>query len=207
MPIQTRKQREAELARTSFLEAAVQVFSRKGFHGATMDEIARLAGYSAGAIYRYFPSKDDVLLGVIKRLGESFIAQAHEEPPVKLGFVDRLRWFAVRHVQLADAHREFFTTFVAHNPAVDWDRTTKLGAEACQFFDELTAGIANIMAIGVAEGVLRPGDPVHYARILTALMKGLGEGWPNGDRPTPAADWVEQVLDVFFHGVATPKEL
>lgn len=206
MPIQTRKQREAELARTSFLEAAVQVFSRKGFHGATMDEIARLAGYSPGAIYRYFQSKDEVLLSVIRRLGERFTAQTREEPPVKLAFVDRLRWFAVQHVQLGDEHREFFVTFVAHNPAVEWDRTTPLGTAACQFFDDLITGIADIMSLGIDEGALRPGDPRLYARIFMALMKGMSESWPHGERSTSPAEWVEQIIDVFFHGVATPKE-
>jgi len=206
MPIKSRKQREAELARTSFLEAAVQVFSKKGYHGATMDEIARLAGYSPGAIYRYFQGKDDVLLGVIKCIGERFLDQIREEPPVKLAFIDRLRWFAVRHIQLADEHREFFVTFVEHNPAVGWDRTTELGAKACQFMDEMLAGIADLMSLGVDEGVLRPGDPKRYGRVFMALLKGMDESWPDGERPIPATEWVEQIIDIFFHGVATPKE-
>ncbi|TNF37746.1 MAG: TetR/AcrR family transcriptional regulator [Deltaproteobacteria bacterium] len=206
MPLNSRKQREAELARTSFVEAGVQVFSKKGFHGATMDEIARLAGYSPGAIYRYFHSKDEVLMAVIERIGERFLEQVREEPPVRLDFVDRLRWFAIRHTQLADDHRDFFATFVVNNPAVEWDRTTTLGAKACQFFDDLVTGIAGLMALGIEEGVLRPGDPKRYARLFTSLMKGMAEGWPADQRTTPVAEWVEQIIDIFFHGVATPKE-
>ncbi|MFN0148070.1 MAG: TetR/AcrR family transcriptional regulator [Dehalococcoidia bacterium] len=47
-----------EARRESILEAAVEVFARKGMQTATMAEIAEAAGLSAGAIYRYFPNKE-----------------------------------------------------------------------------------------------------------------------------------------------------
>ena len=207
MPQHSRREREAQLARQSFVDAAVQVFSRKGFHGATMDEIARSAGYSPGAIYRYFPSKDAVFRAVVAKVGDEIVQQAHEEPPVKLGFADRLRWFMVRHVELAEKHREFFLSFVAHNPVLDWDSKSDLGAEARCFHDAMHAGIARIMQLGLDEGVLRPVPPLDLARVLVALMKGLSGDWLHKERTIPIADWVDQVLQVFFHGVATPKEV
>jgi len=206
MPLATRKQREAELARSSFVEAGVQVFSRKGFHGATMDEIARTAGYSPGAIYRYFSSKEAVFDAVVQRVGEAFVTQAHEEPPVKLGFVDRLRWFMVRHVELAEQHREFFATFVAQNPVLDWDNTTELGSAAARFLETLHAGIARIMQLGLDEGALRPADPLELARVLVALMKGLSPDWIHGHCRACPPEWVDRVMNFFFFGVATPKE-
>jgi AcrR family transcriptional regulator len=47
--------------RTAILDAARHIFTKKGIASATMQEIASEAGLSAGAIYRYFPSKDDLL--------------------------------------------------------------------------------------------------------------------------------------------------
>lgn len=56
---------EAHLAarRRSIVVAACSVFSKKGYQATTMAEIAREAGISPGAIYRYFPSKDELALG------------------------------------------------------------------------------------------------------------------------------------------------
>jgi AcrR family transcriptional regulator len=51
--------------RGQILHAALDVFSRRGFHGATIREIAATAGLAEGTIYLYFPSKQDVLRGVI----------------------------------------------------------------------------------------------------------------------------------------------
>jgi AcrR family transcriptional regulator len=54
-------------ARThDILSAARAVFAEKGVEGATMSDIARHAGISAGAIYRYFASKEDLLAAVFE---------------------------------------------------------------------------------------------------------------------------------------------
>ncbi len=57
--------------RTQILDAAITVFSEKGFHRATIKEIARMAGIADGTIYTYFVSKDEVLLAVLDRLNET----------------------------------------------------------------------------------------------------------------------------------------
>src|SRR5260370_6955322 len=57
--------------RKQILDAATQVFAQKGFHRATIKEIARVAGIADGTIYTYFASKTDVLLGILNRLNES----------------------------------------------------------------------------------------------------------------------------------------
>lgn len=46
------------------VEAATKVVARRGFHAATVDEIAREAGYSVGALYSNFDGKDDLFLAV-----------------------------------------------------------------------------------------------------------------------------------------------
>jgi len=63
-----------EARRRSILEAATHVFSRKGVESATMAEIARLAGISPGAIYRYFDSKEALARGCMSE--NSFAVQS-----------------------------------------------------------------------------------------------------------------------------------
>ena len=56
---------EAQCSR--ILDAAQRCFAESGFHGATMATIAETAGISAGLAYRYFPSKDAIVLAIIER--------------------------------------------------------------------------------------------------------------------------------------------
>jgi TetR/AcrR family fatty acid metabolism transcriptional regulator len=57
--------------RTQILDAATRVFAEKGFHHATIKDIARVAGIADGTIYTYFSSKTDVMLGILNRLNET----------------------------------------------------------------------------------------------------------------------------------------
>lgn len=50
-----------EIARNKIVMAAVKVFSKKGYHGSTMDEIAKEVGVSKATLYTYFKSKEDIL--------------------------------------------------------------------------------------------------------------------------------------------------
>ena len=59
-----------ERRKRQIMDAALACFSRKGFHQSSMQEICTEAQLSAGAIYRYFPSKTDIIAAIIHADGE-----------------------------------------------------------------------------------------------------------------------------------------
>jgi AcrR family transcriptional regulator len=61
------RQERQRRTRAELLAAAARVFARRGFHGASVDEIAAEAGYSSGVIDHYFADKDDLLLQALAR--------------------------------------------------------------------------------------------------------------------------------------------
>jgi AcrR family transcriptional regulator len=60
----TRAER-SEQTRAELVEAARTVFLRRGFHGASLDEISAEAGYTTGAVYSRFGGKDELFLAVM----------------------------------------------------------------------------------------------------------------------------------------------
>lgn len=61
-----------EEAKSRIIEAANKVFAEKGYHEATMDDIARRLGVSKGAIYLYFASKEDLFEAMCKTAPQAF---------------------------------------------------------------------------------------------------------------------------------------
>lgn len=59
----------------AILEAGVKVFNEKGFHGATTKEIAREAGIAEGTIFRYFPTKKEILNQILFQVVDQVISQ------------------------------------------------------------------------------------------------------------------------------------
>lgn len=58
----------------AILDAAVSVFAHKGLEGATMSEIAAQSKTAIGSLYRFFPTKEAVALGLVQRYCERLIA-------------------------------------------------------------------------------------------------------------------------------------
>jgi AcrR family transcriptional regulator len=56
--------RRRELTRSTLIAAAAEVFARKGFEGASLEEIADAAGFTRGAIYKTFGNKEELFFAV-----------------------------------------------------------------------------------------------------------------------------------------------
>ena len=62
----SRKENQVQ-TRERLLDAGLEVFSRRGYYGASVDEIAAEAGFSKGAVYSNFSSKEDLFLALVDR--------------------------------------------------------------------------------------------------------------------------------------------
>src|SRR5512143_2223325 len=70
---QERRLLHQDLSRSQLLDAAEEVFGRKGFHATTLKEVAELAEFSVGSVYSFFENKDDLYLSVFLRRGAEFM--------------------------------------------------------------------------------------------------------------------------------------
>lgn len=64
--VQTEREKRTILRRAQVIEAASICFRAKGFHGASMAEIAEQSGMSVGHIYRYFPGKEALIKAIVE---------------------------------------------------------------------------------------------------------------------------------------------
>ena len=64
--------------RQRILEAATEVFSEKGYHGAAVDDIVRESQTSKGSFYFHFPSKQDIFFALVDRLASSLTRSAED---------------------------------------------------------------------------------------------------------------------------------
>lgn len=69
---QLRKEREREARRDSILDAAGLIFARKGYHEATLEEIADTAELAKGTLYNYYKDKQDIFISLARRSLQEF---------------------------------------------------------------------------------------------------------------------------------------
>jgi TetR/AcrR family transcriptional regulator, fatty acid metabolism regulator protein len=98
--------------RARILEAAVKVFAERGFHSATVAEIARAAGVADGTIYLYFKSKDDLLLRLFDEKMTELLEEARTGLAAEKTAPARLRRFIQLHLALVERNPDLASVLI-----------------------------------------------------------------------------------------------
>lgn len=110
------------LSRQRILDAAVDFIDREGLPALTMRRLGSHLGVEAMALYRYVPSREDLLDGVVETVLESL----HRDPDVDLdgetGWQDYLQRLAHGVRRIALAHPSVFPLIATRPPAAPWIR-------------------------------------------------------------------------------------
>ena len=160
--------------KNQILDAAWSCFGRRGYHQTTMQEVATEAGISAGAIYRYYPSKEAVLQAISERALEtdqSLIvgARAHADEPIDA--LELLGAVVVSNFRAPD-FQEKARVIIEMRPELLRDK--KLSREQRRHLDLLRESIAGLMADAQKRGQLLPElDPESLAILSLAVYEGL----------------------------------
>lgn len=174
------KQRRLEHTRNVLLDAAEEVFARKGFDGAALEDIAEVGGYTRGAIYSHFGSKAELFLAVVERQRQQFldgfadvIANFHRLEDLD---ADELgdRWRDLVAVEGADraALGSEYTLFLLRNPeararvAEQREETVRALADYISKGAARLGGQLNIPALDLARVVLAANDGVTLDSLL-----------------------------------------
>jgi AcrR family transcriptional regulator len=104
----SRKRLSAEDRRAAILDAALEVFSRRGYNGASIDEIATAAGISKALIYEHFPSKKDLHVSLLERHVQDIFMRLAETADTKDPGEVRLRNGVNAFLEWAETHRDAF---------------------------------------------------------------------------------------------------
>ena len=168
------RERRVEHTRSLLLDAAEELFARKGFSGAALEDIADTAGYTRGAIYAHFGGKEELFLSVIERHRQRFldgfadlISSFHRLDELDLDELAN-RWRDLMNNAGADqaALGHELTLFLLRSPEAR-ERLTAQRLETVHWLsDYLTEGVARI------GGALRI-PAATMARVLLATNEGI----------------------------------
>lgn len=198
-----RTKEEAAVTRAAVLKAALSVFSAKGYAAATLDDVAKAAKVTRGAIYWHFKSKADLYNTLIEELsarGASVVQQAASEGGT---FLEVLRRIFVRLCAVIEDDKEaravmelgLFKTGLA--PELQAGRKKQLEAGHAQI-----EGIADAMRQGIAQGILRNDmDPLDMARAFIAFENGAIQLWLASPKSFSLKESAESFADILIAGL------
>ena len=150
------------IRRESIIQAAIEVFSKKGFQAATISEIAQRAGVAEGSIYQYFKNKEDLFFSIPIEETKAFRTQLELHLEGIFGAFNKIRKFVW-----------YLLYFFKMNP--EYGRMLMLEMRVSKSFvktdtyDFLKKSVSHVLEIiieGQEEGVIRKDTDVYILRHL-----------------------------------------
>lgn len=111
--------------REAILEAALDLFVERGFHGTAVPEIAERAGVGAGTIYRYFPSKEAIVNAIYQEHKAALVGSVLRDFPVDKPARQMIHHLWSRMVDFALGQPRAFAFLELHHHASYLDEQSK----------------------------------------------------------------------------------
>ena len=157
-------------SRSALLEAAARGLSRHGYSNLVLEQVAREAGYSRGALYHQFANKEELALAVVSWVEETWWAEMADLIVDTANPVDALR-------AVARAHAIFCRRDIARVRMVlsveFGDQDHPVGRAVEQAVERVLDQTTQLIAAGRSTGAILPGPP---PRVLALALLGAVEG-------------------------------
>lgn len=165
------KRRKREETRERLLKAAFGVFARNGYERATVDEIVRDAGFSKGAFYVHFSTKEDLFRAMLEEraasLQAAFLQVLHPEVPLK----DNIRNLLTAIIDIEEQDAEWpatFMEFLAHA-----GRNVEVRERLAEIFESWHKFIVEMLRMSQDAGQVRTDIDLDFlARAAIAMING-----------------------------------
>jgi AcrR family transcriptional regulator len=189
--------------RTQLREAALQVFARKGYRNAVVEDVAAEAGVAKGTVYTYFDRKEELLGAVFEGHLEELRARQAE-----ILESDRLPLEKIRalHHGFADllGEDDAFARVLLDIWTAGMQDPERFGIDFKTLYAEYRALVRQLLEEAEARGDIRTDLPGLTPAVVIGAIEGVLLQWvldPEGVEFPEAAD---DVIDVLYRGVRRP---
>jgi AcrR family transcriptional regulator len=199
-------QKRSAKTERKILEAALDLFVRKGYHGTSITDITKKVGLTKGALYSHFGSKGELLLRIIEEFRTKFIHEMIRVVSEHQGdAVEKLNRTFSFSSKFAYEHQNLcvFLTFLTTELKADVDFELALKS----VYREYQKFIGVIIRQGINQGLVdKELDPDLAAMTFMALHDGVLHQWVLNRNLVDARQYVKTFRKIFIYGLVSDKE-
>ncbi|TEB04245.1 Fatty acid metabolism regulator protein [Pelotomaculum schinkii] len=182
--------------RQYIFESAAGVFTKKGYHKTTVEEIAAAIGVSKGTIYYYFKNKEELYLAIIREGIDLFHEQLAKAAQSPASPQDKIRKLIRGHFIFCEKEKDLVFLFLKELGSTDFSREilADMLAKCLQVF-------RNVLEEGIAKKVFRPVNPEIITSALFGMLTITAFHYLSYSRGIPLEPASLALEDIFFNGI------
>jgi AcrR family transcriptional regulator len=190
-----------DLQRATILQSAARLFAQKGFHNASMAELAQACGISKPLLYHYYRDKEQILFDIVDRYMDRLVGIAAEVRSRRLYPEPRLRALIGRFMQEYRHSQAQHIVLVQDVKFLSESQRTHVTRKQRQVVETFSEAIA-----GLRPRLRKRGLRVPLAMILFGMINWTFT-WLRPDGSLTYEDMADVVSEIFLHGVAAPERV
>lgn len=197
-----RKAHRNPAKRHAILRAAETIFANKGFHEATISDIAKRAHVSEATIYEYFSSKEELLFSIPEVITREHLEKSHEVLQYIQGAANKLRVIIYRHVRLYVLNPDYAKVAML----ILKSNRNFLKTDSYKVVQESARLTIKVLEEGKENGEFRPDmDPYVVRSMIWGTIEHLVVRKSLLGGPTELLPLADEITRTLFHGVMSPK--
>lgn len=183
--------------RQRILAAAAEVFAAEGYFRATMDDIARRAGLSKGALYFHFPSKEELFLSLMDHMAQLLWDAVGEALGSARGASARIAAALRAALDVFERHPELTRVTVVQGATAGDTALARQQALRDAFEDVIARYVEEL----VADGDAPPQDARLTALALFGSVWAVVSEWATRPAPRPLAAMADGIITYNLRGI------
>jgi AcrR family transcriptional regulator len=197
----TKQEVVSEFRCAGILDAARRVFARKGFNGATVDEIAGAAGLAKGTVYLYFQSKREIYLEALKQGLGGLIEETKRNLDAAPTLAEKIRAFITTRIRYAEENRDFISIYHAEFGNL---APTFLNKGFRSLYLQQAKILEAVLRDARVQGHIRPIRPDAAAFAVYEMTRGLITRRLLGWSKASAAEDADCLFELIWRGLSSP---
>ncbi len=198
----SRREREKLRQRQEMLAAALELFSQKGYHNVSMQEIAEKSEFAIGTLYKFFQNKEDLYKALVRELCDKFedaVTRAIEQPQNE---EEKLRSYVRAKTAVFRSNLPFIRLFLAESRGASFNLKAGLDDEIRKRYYDFLEILAAVFASGIKNQRFQNiADPYYLAVALSNVVDASLLLWLDAPERHPYPEDPDAILDIFFKGL------
>jgi len=186
------------------LKAAEKIFAQKGFHEATVSDIAKRAEVSEATIYEYFTSKEELLFSIPAETIHQYQEKNLEILEYIQGAANKLRFLIYRHLKLYASNPDYANVVML----ILKGNRNFLKTEAYKIVQRSARNTTQVLEEGIQNGEFKPTLKPYLVRaMIWGTIEHLVTRKSLFGKPVDLLGHADDIVDTIFSGILTaPKE-
>jgi TetR/AcrR family fatty acid metabolism transcriptional regulator len=196
-----RKEREFNLRRAEILEQAGKIFAAKGFHSATVAEIAGASGFAVGTLYQFFESKEQLYTLMLTEKLNMMYSCIRESVAIEADTVRKIERLVASQFRFVENNAEFCSLFIRGDHLSLSEGSAALRKQMVADYAVHVSFTEEVLRDGIRAGILKEMDPRMMAAALTGIINSCASKWLAMMEGASLMVNVPFVIDIFLEGV------